>query len=413
MTPPRARMAQPPPEELRPGYRSRRERRAAPPEEAQAGQPDALPEAQPAAEPAAPQPPAEAAAAPPEPEAGEAQPAAESPPPPAEAHPVADQAAPPPPAGQAEPPPPEPAHEPASPAEGRDEAPAHLTAAQAPAARADAHAGPPGTGDGAALGGRPAPEEVMVRLDDVTKRFGDRTILDGLHLDVPTGRITVVMGGSGSGKSTVLKLIMGFMPPEGGRIWLDGEDVLQLNPRQRMERQKKIGMSFQYSALFDSMTVFDNCAFPLREHTRLSEAEIADRVADVLHRVGLPGVEGKMPSELSGGMKKRVGVARAIILQPKIMLFDEPESGLDPVTTTAIDELIMELRDTMGITCLVISHNIASSLLIGDKLCMLHRGRIIAEGDGEGFSHHPNPIVQQFLAGRAHGPYSDAPGGEG
>ena len=251
----------------------------------------------------------------------------------------------------------------------------------------------------------PAGADPMVHLEDVTMAFEGKTVLDRVDLKVPRGKITVVMGGSGSGKSTCLKLIVGFIRPSQGKIWINGKDVLKLTPAERLEVQKSIGMSFQYSALFDSMTVFENVAFPLREHTRLSEAEIHDRVVAMLERLGLPGSEDKMPSDLSGGMKKRVGVARAIMLQPKIMLFDEPESGLDPITTTSIAELIMEMRDSFHITCLVISHNLASTRMIGDKVCMLYNGKIIAEGTPAELDANPDPVLQQFLHGRATGPY--------
>ena len=247
--------------------------------------------------------------------------------------------------------------------------------------------------------------EPMIRMEGVTKSFGGRVILDALDLEVPRGKITVVMGGSGHGKSTILKLIVGFMRPEAGRILIEGRNVLEMSPDARLDVQKTIGMSFQYAALFDSMTVFENCAFPLREHTRLAEPEIRERVLQVLERLGLPGAGDKMPSDLSGGMKKRVGVARAIMLQPKIMLFDEPESGLDPITTTNIGELIMEMRDAFKITCLVISHHLDNTRLIADKVSMLYKGKIIAEGTAAELDATPNPILQQFLLGRSQGPY--------
>ncbi|HEX7927761.1 MAG TPA: ABC transporter ATP-binding protein [bacterium] len=248
-------------------------------------------------------------------------------------------------------------------------------------------------------------EDLMIHLDQVTMRFGERTILNELDLRVPRGKVTVVLGGSGHGKSTILKLVVGFMRPQGGRIWIDGQDVLKLTPAERLEVQKTIGMSFQYSALFDSMTVFENVAFPLREHTKLSEAEISEKVNHMLARLGLPGIGDKMPSDLSGGMKKRVGVARAIMLQPKIMLFDEPESGLDPITTTNIGELIMEMRDDFKITCLVISHHLGNTRLIADQICMLYKGKIIAKGAPAELDRNDNPILQQFLNGQSKGPY--------
>jgi len=249
------------------------------------------------------------------------------------------------------------------------------------------------------------PPEAMIYLDRVTKGFNGKVVLDGVSLSIPRGKISVVMGGSGHGKSTILKLIVGFMPPDSGAIYVDGVNVVKLSARQRLEVQKTIGMSFQYSALFDSMTVYENVAFPLREHTRLKEPEIQERVHDMLLRLDLPDIEDKMPSDLSGGMKKRVGVARAIMLQPKIMLFDEPESGLDPITTTSIGELIMEMRDTFHITCLVISHNLANTMMIGDQVNMLYKGHIIASGSPDDLHRNPDPILQQFLNGQSSGPY--------
>ena len=245
----------------------------------------------------------------------------------------------------------------------------------------------------------------MIHLDHITMSYDGHMVLDDINLQVPKGKVTVVMGGSGHGKSTILKLIVGFVEPQQGRILIDGKDVLKLRPLERQEVRKTIGMSFQYSALFDSMTVYENVAFPLREHTKLKEPEIESRVEDILTRLSLPGTGDKMPSDLSGGMKKRVGVARAIMLQPKIMLFDEPESGLDPVTTASIGELIMEMRDNFNITCLVISHNMASTMRIADKVCMLYKGHIIAEGAPEEMFANPNPVLQQFLHGRSEGPY--------
>ncbi|MCZ6554263.1 MAG: ATP-binding cassette domain-containing protein [SAR324 cluster bacterium] len=245
----------------------------------------------------------------------------------------------------------------------------------------------------------------MIHLEQLTMSYDGRVVLDGIGLSIPRSKISVVMGGSGHGKSTILKLIVGFMPPDSGQIFIDGRDVLELSAPERMEVQKTIGMSFQYSALFDSMTVYENVAFPLREHTRLGEREIGDRVREMLQRLSLPGIEDTMPSELSGGMKKRVGVARAIMLQPKIMLFDEPESGLDPITTTSIGELIMEMRDEFGITCLVISHNLQNTMHIGDRISMLYKGQIIATGSAEELKENPDPILQQFLHGESQGPY--------
>jgi phospholipid/cholesterol/gamma-HCH transport system ATP-binding protein len=254
-------------------------------------------------------------------------------------------------------------------------------------------------------GGAVPPPGAMIYLDRVNKGFNGRTVLDGVTLAIPRGKISVVMGGSGHGKSTILKLIVGFMPPDGGQIYVDGRDITHLTPDERLEVQKTIGMSFQYSALFDSMDVYENVAFPLREHTRLKEPEIRERVKDMLARLDLAGIEEKLPSELSGGMRKRVGVARAIMLQPKIMLFDEPESGLDPITTTSIGELIMGMRDTFKITCLVISHNLQNIMHIADRIFMLYKGHILAQGSPDEVRASLDPIVQQFLSGSSHGPY--------
>ncbi len=246
----------------------------------------------------------------------------------------------------------------------------------------------------------------MIELRHVTKSFGPKTVIDDLNLDMEENQITVIMGGSGHGKSTIVKLILGFIRPESGEIIVDGVDILQLNKKQRTEMLKKIGMCFQYSALFDSMTVFENVAFALREHRKdLSQQEIGKRVTRILNRLGLYDIEEKMPSELSGGMKKRVGVARAIMLEPKIMIFDEPESGLDPITTTAIGDLMMEMRDNFGMTCVSISHHIANSERVGDKLAMLYHGKIIAEGKPTALRRNPNPILQQFINGQVDGPF--------
>ena len=256
-----------------------------------------------------------------------------------------------------------------------------------------------------AEGGAAPPPDAMIYLDRVHKGFNGKVVLEGVTLAIPRGKISVVMGGSGNGKSTILKLIVGFMPPDAGHIFVDGHDITHLKPDARLEVQKTIGMSFQYSALFDSMDVYENVAFPLREHTRLKEPEIRERVKDMLARLDLAGIEGKLPSELSGVMKKRVGVARAIMLQPKVMLFDEPESGLDPITTTSIGELIMEMRDTFKITCLVISHNLQNIMHIADRIFMLYKWHILAQGSPDEVRASPDPIVQQFLSGSSHGPY--------
>lgn len=246
----------------------------------------------------------------------------------------------------------------------------------------------------------------MIYLKDVVKTFGNKMVIDHLNLEIPDNRITVIIGGSGHGKSTIIKLIMGFITPDSGEIIVDGTDVTRLGKREHTEFLKRIGMCFQYSALFDSMNVFENVAFALREHRKdLAEEQISEKVTDILNKLGLYQVEDKMPAELSGGMKKRVGVARAIMLHPKIMIFDEPESGLDPITTTAIGDLMMEMRDTFGMTCISISHNIENSTRVGDKIAMLYKGKIIAEGAPKELPHIKNEVLQQFINGRVDGPF--------
>ena len=246
----------------------------------------------------------------------------------------------------------------------------------------------------------------IIQLKQVTKRFGDKTVINNLDLDIPENQITVIMGGSGHGKSTIIKLILGFIKPEAGEIIVDGTLINNLSKQEHTKILKKIGMCFQYSALFDSMNVYENVAFGLREHRKdLEEEVISEKVTSILNRLGLFNIEDKMPSELSGGMKKRVGVARAVMLDPKIMIFDEPESGLDPITTTAIGDLMMEMRDSFGMTCLSISHHIPNSMRVGNKLAMLYQGKIIASGSPESIKEHPNELLQQFINGRVEGPF--------
>ena len=246
----------------------------------------------------------------------------------------------------------------------------------------------------------------IISLNNVTKRFGDKTIIDGLNLEIPKNKITVIIGGSGHGKSTIIKLILGFITPEEGEIIIDGKNLLTLDKKMKSEMLKKIGMCFQYSALFDSMSVFDNVAFALREHRKdMTKQEISNRVTTMLNRLGLYNIEDKSPAELSGGMRKRVGVARSVMLDPKIMIFDEPESGLDPITTTAIGDLMVEMRDQFDMTCLSISHHIQNSKRIADKLAMLYNGKIIAEATPNQVDEVDNPILQQFIHGQVEGPF--------
>ncbi|ABC76867.1 ABC transporter ATP-binding protein [Syntrophus aciditrophicus] len=244
----------------------------------------------------------------------------------------------------------------------------------------------------------------MIKLIDVCKSFGTQRVLDELNLKIKAGRTTVIIGRSGGGKSVLLKHIIGLLKPDSGRILVDGDDIAGMSDRDLNEIRKRFGMLFQEAALFDSMTVGENVAFPLREHTRLKEEEIHEIVADRLGAVGLSGIEGKMPSELSGGMRKRVGLARAIALRPEIVLFDEPTTGLDPVMAEAVNQLIVETQKKFNLTCVVISHDVESIFRIAHRIAMLYEGRIIEEGTPEEIRASRNPVLKQFLAGRIEGP---------
>ena len=246
--------------------------------------------------------------------------------------------------------------------------------------------------------------DVMIKLVDLHKSFGRQKVLDGVDLDIEEGKTTVIIGRSGGGKSVLLKHMIGLLRPERGQILIDGTDITKLNDRALNEIRKKFGMLFQEAALFDSMTVGENVAFPLREHTTMKEKEIQETVADRLRSVGLTGVEEKMPSELSGGMRKRVGLARAIALHPQIVLFDEPTTGLDPVMTEAINRLIIDTQKNLNLTCVVISHDIRSIFEIGHRIAMLYEGKIIENGTPEELRASRNPVTLQFLSGSIEGP---------
>jgi phospholipid/cholesterol/gamma-HCH transport system ATP-binding protein len=244
----------------------------------------------------------------------------------------------------------------------------------------------------------------MIRLVDVHKSFGKQKVLDGLSLTIEAGKTTVIIGRSGGGKSVLLKHIIGLIKPDCGQVLIDGVDIIGLSEKNLNEVRKKFGMLFQEAALFDSMTVGENVAFPLREQTKLKDEEIRRTVADRLKAVGLSGVEGKMPSELSGGMRKRVGLARAIALHPQIVLFDEPTTGLDPIMTEAVNQLIIDTQQSFNLTCVVISHDIQSIFRIGHKIAMLYEGRIIEYGTPEEIRASDNPVMKQFLSGSVDGP---------
>lgn len=249
----------------------------------------------------------------------------------------------------------------------------------------------------------PAASEAASFLQ-VRKAYGERQVLDGLSLVVPAQRILVVMGSSGVGKSTLLRLLLGLEPYDAGSLRLLGHEVARLGPEAHARLMLRVGMLFQFGALFDSMTVGENVGFALSHVRRLPRSETRRIVRETLLLVGLKNVEQLRPSEISGGMRKRVALARAIAHRPEVLLVDEPTSGLDPVTADAIGQLIVQLRNRLGVSVLAISHDVQLAFRIAARISMLHRGRIVAEGAPEEMRSSPNEVVRQFLAGRAHGP---------
>jgi len=243
-----------------------------------------------------------------------------------------------------------------------------------------------------------------IELRGLEKSFGANRVLRGLSFRIPAGKITVIIGRSGEGKSVLLKHMIGLVRPDKGQVLVDGEDITGLRDRDLNRVRGKFGMLFQGAALFDSMNVAENVAFPLREHSRLSPEEIMTRVTDRLRLVGLEGVEDRMPSELSGGMKKRVGLARALVREPEIILYDEPTTGLDPILTDSINRLIVHTQKTLGVTSVMISHDVEKALEFADRAAMLHQGCIAAEGTPEELRAMDDPLVRQFLSGSAEGP---------
>jgi len=250
-------------------------------------------------------------------------------------------------------------------------------------------------------------DTVKIRIRDLHKSFGPKVVLDGVSVDVAPAESLVIIGGSGTGKSVLLKHIIGLLRPDSGTVEVDGTAVEALGNREITEFRRKFGMAFQEGALFDSMTIWQNVAFPLQRLTRMSRGEINDRVEECLEMVRLEGVSEKLPSQLSGGMRRRVGFARAVAHQPEILLFDEPTTGLDPITTALIDEVILDLSDRLKTTTITITHDMESAFRIGDRIAMLHQGKIIAEAPPEEFRRLDDPRVQQFIHGQADGPLSE------
>jgi phospholipid/cholesterol/gamma-HCH transport system ATP-binding protein len=244
----------------------------------------------------------------------------------------------------------------------------------------------------------------MIELRDIHKSFGENHVLRGVNLRVERGESLVIIGGSGSGKTVLLKHIIGLLKPDRGKVIVDSVDLSELDEDGLNKVRKKFGMLFQSSALFDSMKVWENVGFGLKQHTHLTDSEIKEIAIQKLNMVGLVGVEDLMPSELSGGMRKRVGLARAIAMEPEILLYDEPTTGLDPIMADAINNLIVKMREKLNITSIAITHDIRSAYKIADTIAMLYNGVIIAKGSAEEFKNTSNPVVRQFIEGSAVGP---------
>lgn len=245
---------------------------------------------------------------------------------------------------------------------------------------------------------------IKIRVANLYKSFGENQVLQGVDLEVHRGESMVVIGGSGSGKTVLIKCIIGLVQPDKGEIYVDGLEISSLNEKRMNEVRKKFGMLFQWGALFDSMTVWENVGFGLRHQTHLKEEDIRRIASEKLALVGLKNVEDLMPSELSGGMRKRVSLARAIAIEPEILLYDEPTTGIDPIMADAINDLIIEMREKLDVTSIAITHDMRSAYKIGDRVAMLYQGKIIEVGTPEEIKGSSNLIVQQFIEGKSKGP---------
>jgi phospholipid/cholesterol/gamma-HCH transport system ATP-binding protein len=241
----------------------------------------------------------------------------------------------------------------------------------------------------------------MIEARNLQKSFGSQKVLDGVSFRIENGESVVIIGRSGGGKSVLLKHLIGLLQPDSGEVLIDGENIELMNERQLLRVRRNFGMVFQGAALFDSMTVAENVAFGLRRHEHLTESEIAKRVAKTLEVVDLPGTEGKNPAELSGGMRKRVGLARAIIYEPKIVLYDEPTTGLDPIVSDSIDKLIIRVRDHLKVTSIVVTHDMRTARRVGNRVMLLHEKKIYANAAPKEFFESQDPVVRQFVDGVA------------
>jgi phospholipid/cholesterol/gamma-HCH transport system ATP-binding protein len=237
----------------------------------------------------------------------------------------------------------------------------------------------------------------MIQVVDLHKSFGANRVLEGINLDVEAGSTCVILGGSGSGKTVLMKHMIGLLKPDEGKVIVDGENIVPFDERELERVRRKFGMVFQGAALFDSMNVYENVSFPLREHSKMPEEQIRQIVKEKLEIVGLRNIEERFPADLSGGMRKRVGLARAIILEPKIVLYDEPTTGLDPITTDYVDEMILAAKKRLGVTSVVISHDIASAFKVADKIAFLSQGKIVEQGPPAQLRQSEHPKVKVFL----------------
>jgi phospholipid/cholesterol/gamma-HCH transport system ATP-binding protein len=236
-----------------------------------------------------------------------------------------------------------------------------------------------------------------IRVHGLSKRFGDVQVLDQVDVDFERGKVNVVIGASGAGKSVLVKHLMSLIRPDSGGVWVDGTNIFSLNSKKLAKFRRKFGMVFQFAALFDSLTVEENCAFPLQEHTGKSKAEIREIVADRLAALGLEGTQEKYPGELSGGMRKRVGLARALVLEPEILIYDEPTTGLDPLATKNVDDMILSTSERFHVTSVVISHDMASVFRIADRIAMLHNSKMLVSGTVDEVRDTANEYVHRFI----------------
>ena len=249
----------------------------------------------------------------------------------------------------------------------------------------------------------------VIEVVNLSKAFGKLVVLNDVNLKVTEGESLVILGGSGTGKTVLLRCIMGLLQPDAGHVDIMGHTIQTLGRDELFEVRKSIGMCFQMAALFDSMNVEENVGFALKRHTTMTSAEVRDRVDECLNMVGLKGTQHLRPSELSGGMKRRVGFARAIALKPKILLFDEPTTGLDPVMTDVIGRIIMDLKHELGVTSITITHDLKSAFEIADRIALIFRGQCLAVEAPDVFKNNPHPVIQQFLRGDADGPFLQDP----